>query len=178
MTRGWRIRGALAVAAIVNLAVVGVTPAEKQDDGISEAKRDLIVELVQKTQVRQITEQLMQTFSQQMVAAMRRSQDNLPPEAIDLIEEETQAVIRDAFEGSNGLLEAMYPIYAEHFTQDELRQLIAFYEGDLGQKLIDVMPELSQEGMRVGRQWGRNVLAPRIQRRVRARLDEAGYDLE
>lgn len=43
-------------------------------------------------------------------------------------------------------------IYADTFTEDELRQYIRFYKTPAGQKLLEKSPELSARGMEVGRQ--------------------------
>ena len=41
-----------------------------------------------------------------------------------------------------------------HFTRPELEQLVAFYHSPLGQRLAEVMPEVTMESMRAGQQWG------------------------
>lgn len=43
-------------------------------------------------------------------------------------------------------------IYADTFTEDELKQYIRFYKTPAGQKLLEKSPELSARGMEVGRQ--------------------------
>jgi uncharacterized protein len=46
------------------------------------------------------------------------------------------------------------PVYDRHFSSDELRQLIAFYQSPIGQKMITESPAVLQESMEAGRQWG------------------------
>ncbi|MGE0354654.1 MAG: DUF2059 domain-containing protein [Gemmatimonadales bacterium] len=41
-------------------------------------------------------------------------------------------------------------LYAETFTEDELRALTAFYRTPVGQKLIEVQPELMRKGSEMG----------------------------
>jgi hypothetical protein len=43
--------------------------------------------------------------------------------------------------------EEMIPLYDKHFTQDEIKELIRFYESPTGKKLIQVTPELTKELM-------------------------------
>ena len=46
------------------------------------------------------------------------------------------------------LLEEVYvPLYEKHFTEDELRQLLAFQRSPLGQKSTKLIPLIMQEGM-------------------------------
>ena len=43
-------------------------------------------------------------------------------------------------------------IYADTFSEDELKQFIRFYKTPAGQKLLEKSPELSARGMEIGRQ--------------------------
>ncbi|HET7583865.1 MAG TPA: DUF2059 domain-containing protein [Gemmatimonadaceae bacterium] len=43
-------------------------------------------------------------------------------------------------------------LYAQRFTAPELRELIAFYSTPVGRKLIEMTPDLMQEGTRLGQQ--------------------------
>ena len=52
------------------------------------------------------------------------------------------------------LLYACIPVYDKYYTQDEIKELIAFYESPLGQKMVEVTPLLTQETMAIGRSWG------------------------
>jgi uncharacterized protein len=62
------------------------------------------------------------------------------------------------------------PIYAKHFSQAEVRQMIAFNETPLGQKMINVMPTVELETMRAADEWGTKIGAG-----VVADLRAAGY---
>lgn len=45
-------------------------------------------------------------------------------------------------------------VYEHHFSSEELRQLISFYQTPVGQKMISETPSIMQESMQAGRQWG------------------------
>lgn len=49
------------------------------------------------------------------------------------------------------------PIYAKHFTLEEIESLIAFNKTPLGQKLIKKMPLIMQESMTAGQVWGQSL---------------------
>lgn len=53
-------------------------------------------------------------------------------------------------------------IYAETFTEEELDEIIKFYQTPVGQKLIAKMPELSRRSIEVG-QKQMTTLLPKIQ---------------
>lgn len=58
------------------------------------------------------------------------------------------------------MMKEMVPLYARHFTADEIRQLTAFYHSPVGAKALSVMPQLMMEGM----QLGQRVIMPRVQK--------------
>jgi hypothetical protein len=66
------------------------------------------------------------------------------------------------------------PIYDQHFTHAEIRQMISFYESPLGRKISATLPQIQQESLDVGQQWGER-LGERLSRRVNQRLNQHGY---
>lgn len=55
------------------------------------------------------------------------------------------------------LVELSVPIYEKYFTEDELKDIAAFYESPTGKKLAAVTPAMTEESMRVGQDWGLRV---------------------
>lgn len=49
-------------------------------------------------------------------------------------------------------------MYGKYFSEEELAELLAFYESSIGKKSIEVMPQLMQEGMEAGAR----LLGPKI----------------
>lgn len=45
-------------------------------------------------------------------------------------------------------------VYANHFTSEDIDGLIKFYQTPLGQKTIKELPQIMQESMAVGQEWG------------------------
>ncbi|MEM8506098.1 MAG: DUF2059 domain-containing protein [Cyanobacteria bacterium P01_D01_bin.1] len=62
------------------------------------------------------------------------------------------------------------PIYAQHFTIEELDAIIAFYKTPAGQTVLEKMPSVLQDSMLVGQQWGME-----IARQVLDDLEAEGY---
>jgi len=62
-------------------------------------------------------------------------------------------------------------LYTESFTEDELRQVIAFYKTPVGQKTLQKMPELLQQGMAYGQRQAQAHL-PELQEAIAARKAE------
>ncbi len=58
-------------------------------------------------------------------------------------------------------MKEVIPLYAKHFSHEDIRQMIVFHETPLGRKSIEVMPRLMAESMQVGQRWAAKTL-PRI----------------
>ena len=70
-------------------------------------------------------------------------------------------------------MKEIIPIYAKYFSEDDILQLIAFYETPLGQKMIEVMPQLTMDSMQVSMRWMQSKV-PELQEQLKARLESEG----
>jgi len=81
----------------------------------------------------------------QMIAGMKQTHGNVPNEFWDEFRKQASA---------DDFTKMMIPIYAQHFSDVEIKQLTAFYRSPLGQKLVKEQPAMVQESMRAGQRWG------------------------
>ncbi len=81
------------------------------------------------------------------------------PAAIDAI----QSVLNDPTLVDDILTETV-PVYARHFSADELKQITAFYRTPVGAKMLNLMPQLMGEGMQIGQQIVQRRLGPMLQK--------------
>ena len=54
----------------------------------------------------------------------------------------------------NEMVELNVPIYMKHFTHEEIKGLVEFYESPIGKKTIEKLPLVMQESMAAGQAWG------------------------
>lgn len=54
----------------------------------------------------------------------------------------------------NGLVQKLVPVYSKHFTEQEIVDLLNFYNTSTGKKMIEKMPAILEESMDIGRKWG------------------------
>jgi uncharacterized protein len=47
------------------------------------------------------------------------------------------------------IIQAMIPSYQKHFTRGDIQAMNAFYSSPVGQKVLQELPEVTQEGMQV-----------------------------
>ncbi|MCW5313769.1 DUF2059 domain-containing protein [Nostoc sp. KVJ3] len=55
---------------------------------------------------------------------------------------------------SDDLVDEIIPIYNKYFTNEEIKQLIAFYQTPVGQKAITVIPKIYQESYEIAKKYG------------------------
>ena len=95
----------------------------------------------------------------QMFEPMKKMQANLPAEFWTDLKKEMRP---------DELIDLVVPIYDRQLTDAEIRDLIKFYQTPTGKKLVHVMPQLTQDSMVVGKQWGAQ-LGARIMKRIQER---------
>ena len=57
----------------------------------------------------------------------------------------------------SGLYDKLAEVYMKEFTENEIKELVDFYETDLGKKLASKQMSLTQQGMMIGQGWGMEV---------------------
>jgi len=67
-------------------------------------------------------------------------------------------------------VELIIPIYDKYYTHEEIKELIRFYDTDVGKKTIQIMPQMTQESMQAGQEWGR-----KIAEEIYSELKKDGY---
>jgi hypothetical protein len=67
-------------------------------------------------------------------------------------------------------------IYASHFTEAELKQLLAFYQSPLGQKVIAEEPKATDESLAMAGAWG-DKLSDEVVNKMRAEMKKRGHDI-
>jgi len=69
------------------------------------------------------------------------------------------------------MMPKMVALYAETYTEDELKELIAFYSSKLGKKMIRVTPELTRRGAMIGSELAQKHMGE-LQAAIEARANE------
>jgi hypothetical protein len=67
-------------------------------------------------------------------------------------------------------------IYAQHFTEQELKQAVAFYRTPLGKKLITEEPKALDESLKLANEWS-GKLAEEVIAKMRAEMKSRGHNL-
>lgn len=142
---------------------------------VSNDKKMLIDKLMEQSGQSAVAtgQQFSNVFIQQMTASLKKSNPEINPKAFEIINEEINLIIQEELVEKKQLSQLMYPIYDKHFTSDDLKEMVALYDTPFGQKLLKVMPQVTQESIRVGQTFGQ-ALAPKIQQRILSRFEKEG----
>jgi hypothetical protein len=70
------------------------------------------------------------------------------------------------------LVNLVVPIYQKHFSEEEIAELLRFYRSPTGMKVTETLPQVMQESMLAGQEWGQR-LAVKVMERARAEREAA-----
>jgi len=59
----------------------------------------------------------------------------------------------------NELTKQLVPLYKKHFTQEDVKELISFYESPIGKKLTTETTLITKETMQISQTWGMNLMS-------------------
>ena len=173
-------RGIRCAVLVVALGAIG-QPVTAQSLGqlargpktLDPALRADIERLMEVTGSNQLAAQMAHQFSDAFFNGFKQTQGGVvPSRMIEIIREVISKEFVTAFTGPD-MRDKQIALYARHFTHEDVRALLAFYESDIGKKAISVMPTLSREGSEIGQDWAKANM-PRILQVIQTRLQEEG----
>src|SRR5436309_84138 len=88
----------------------------------------------------------------QMVGSMKKAMPQVPDKFWGDFMKEVR---------TDELIDLIVPVYDRNLAQEDIKELIRFYESPTGKKFVSVLPKITQESMVVGEKWGRE-LAERV----------------
>ena len=97
----------------------------------------------------------------QMIGSFKQAMPHVPAEFWDEFMKEVDA---------DDLVDLVVPIYAKHFTREDIQGLIKFYQSPLGKKFTSKQGVIMQESMAAGQIWGEG-----ISKKLLKRLADRGY---
>lgn len=126
--------------------------------------RDLTIQSLR--QAEQVMPQQMRASVTQMIQGDTTTTPEQKKEALDKFEKtlpSMTAAMHALFSDTklvDEMVAEMVPLYANTYTVDEIRQLSAFYQSPLGQKMLANMPKLMAQSMEISNR----IMMPRMQK--------------
>jgi uncharacterized protein len=118
-------------------------------------------------------------FEPVIPGVVETTKNNLLPTNPSLAKDlnEVSAQLRREFEGKKAeLVYEVAIIYAKHFTEQELKDLVTFYKTPLGQKMLREEPIAVEESLKRAQDWSMD-FAEVVMGRFRAEMKKRGHDL-
>lgn len=145
------------VLALVTLLASGLT-LRAQESAPAKASPEQEKEIRRMMEITGMTK-LMNQVVGQMIASFQANWPNVPAETWNELQKELRA---------EDVIELLVPLYAKYYTAEDLRAINDFYATPAGKRLLEKMPQLTQESMAIGNRWGQEAAA-----RVTKRLESA-----
>ena len=130
-------RSPLFLIALALAFTLALPAAVRADDATKEA---LVREMLELTGAADLGKQMMEGM-----AAQFRQNPQISGEFIDKFLELAKP---------DDLIELIVPVYVKALDEDTLRGSIEFYKSPAGMQLVAVQPQITQESMVLGQQWG------------------------
>jgi hypothetical protein len=67
-------------------------------------------------------------------------------------------------------------VYAQHFTEAELREILAFYKSPVGRKMLTEEPKAIEQSLKAAQDWAAK-FSDVVMDRFRVEMKKKGYDL-
>lgn len=160
----------LWMAIIVSVLCVTTLPKNAR---AAEAE-DAVMELLAVSGITDIMPLMVQSINQTLAPLLRKANPGLSDSEFETV----QAVMNEVYaEEMPAMLLAFVPVYTNHFTVAELKEITRFYKTPVGQKSVRLMPQLIQQGMVVGQKWAQDNI-PLFLQKMKERAGEKGIEVE
>ena len=166
--------GALMCAALVTgMLTVGIASAQAQQNPQPTAAalttaREIVDLKGAITLFKPVVSGVVETVKLRILQTNPNLQRDLDAVAMDL---KTQAEPR-----FNEIHEQLAKIYAQHFNEQELKDILVFYKSPLGKKLTAEEPKFTDQSMVFVQEWADKLAAEMVDK-FRAEMKKKGHDL-
>ena len=162
-------RGARAAAVVFTMAMfTGLASAEEPTPAAVAVAKELIV-LKGSTQ---LWDAVVPGVIEQVKAVFMQTNPALGKELNDVA-----AQLRTEYAPrASQLVDQVAQLYARTFTEQELKDALAFYKSPLGGKIVNEEPKVLDDGFRRIQQWA-NKFSEEVMSKMRAEMKKKGYDL-
>jgi uncharacterized protein len=90
---------------------------------------------------------------------------------------ETMTALQPEFQKQQSeVIDIMANAYASHFTEAEMKDILAFYNSASGKKMIAELPKIGEESVTQARAWGTK-LSEQVVARVREEMKKKGHTI-
>jgi hypothetical protein len=143
---------------------------------LTPSKEADIKRLLAITGVDDIGIQITNTFSRNIQQQAKSLRSDIPDSFFDEFYEELFILIDKKMTEPGSLTDDIIATYNKYYTHQEIKSLIEFYQTELGEKTLKLVPKIFQENLISSQQW-MNKMGPMIWEFAKKKLKEKGFEL-
>jgi len=140
---------------------------------VSAKYRESVSALLELSNAPTIGEQIAYSVAQETLGGIASTGTPITEQMQALVVEEALAEFGPTFGNLEYLTNLYAPLYAEHLSEKEVAELLAFYQSPLGKKTAEVLPVIGQSAM-LSLQEASIARMPQFQAKVEQKMLEAG----
>jgi hypothetical protein len=165
--RGVLARAVAAMGVVLMVAIgVSTSRAGTAGDSVAAEFRADVLKILQRTNSDSLGLSMGTFMAGAFIEQFRQQHPEMPDSVPGIIRDEIGRVLS---ENIAGMRERIVRTYSRHFSHEEVRGLLAFYQTPLGSKMIREMPLVLQESIADGQEWAQEI-APILIQRIGERL--------
>ncbi len=157
-------------------ATLSLLSATVQADELTAAKRAQIKTLLELTGVKAIPDQIASNTVQSWVGGVKQLDPKFPDKGFTIARDAFAAALNAKIDGGGGLIEQVSLVYHNQFTAAEISDLLKFYQGPVGKKLLANQAKVNAETFQTAMKWAES-LSGDVDQRIEAALKKEGLKL-
>ncbi len=157
-------------------AVLAMASATVHADELTAAKRAQIKTLLELTGIKAIPEQIANNTVQSWVPGVKQLDPKFPDKGFTIARDAFLAALTAKIDGGGGLIEQVSLVYHNQFTAAEISDLLKFYQGPVGKKLLASQAKVNAETFQTAMKWAES-LSGDVDQRIEAALKKEGLKL-
>jgi hypothetical protein len=164
--------GRLCAAALVFGLMTSMASAQGAKKAPSPAQVQLAKEIVTATGQSHMFDPVIPSVMQQAYTNLLQQNPDLQKPLF-----ETMKTLQPEFQKRQAeVVDIMANTYASHFSETEMKEILAFYNTTTGKKLVTELPKVAEESLAQARSWG-NQLMEQVMARVREEMKKKGHTI-
>ena len=165
LARAWK---SVAAALFLSLAATAA-PAPKAP---TAAQVDLARQIINASGEVHALDPLIPSVLQQTYTNFVQQNPDLQKPLVEVM----QALQPEMMKKQAEVTDMMATAYASHFTEAELKEILAFYNTPTGKKMVAELPKVLQQSLAGAREWGTK-LSDQVAARVREEMKKKGHTI-
>jgi hypothetical protein len=161
---------------LVAAAALVMASTAVQADELTPAKRAQIKTLLELTGIKGIPEQIANNTVQSWVPGVKQLDPKFPDKGFTIARDAFLAALTAKIDGGGGLIEQVSLVYHNQFTAAEIAELLKFYQGPIGKKLLANQAKVNADTFQTAMKWAESLSAD-VDQRIEAALKKEGLKL-